>query len=81
MVPVGLLGEMVGGAIMLPMMFDRGGLNKNPIIQPIQITGIALLDASVNCGELPIQTASSLTKSAQDSCYMLQGKVNSIWQI
>ena len=71
MVPVGLLGGMVGGAIMSPMMFDHGGLNKNPIIQPMQITGTALLGASVGCVELPIQTASSLTKSAQDSCYML----------
>lgn len=39
MVPVGPLGKMVGGAIMPPMMFDHGGLNKNPIIQPMQITG------------------------------------------
>lgn len=36
----------------------------------MQITGTALLDASVDCGELPIQTASSLTKSAQNSCFI-----------
>ncbi|WP_318263222.1 hypothetical protein [Francisella-like endosymbiont] len=34
-------------AIMSPMMFDHGGLNKNPIIQPMQITGTILLGASV----------------------------------
>ena len=56
---------------MSPIMFDSGGLSKNPIIQPMQVTGTALLGASVGSVELPIQTASSLTKSAQDSCYML----------
>ena len=41
-VPVGLLGGMVGGTI----MFDSGGLSKNPIIQPMQITVTAILGAS-----------------------------------
>ncbi|AJI46249.1 hypothetical protein IBE11_00650 [Francisella tularensis subsp. novicida] len=74
-IPVGLIGGMAGGAIMSPMMFDSGGLSKNPIIQPIQITGAALLGIILGAGvgsiELPVQTASSLTKSAQNNCYML----------
>ncbi|MBD5784364.1 hypothetical protein IFN73_10870, partial [Francisella tularensis subsp. holarctica] len=55
------------------MMFDIGVLIKNPIIQTIQLTGAAFLGsilcAGVGSSELPVHTASSLTKSAQSNCY------------
>lgn len=75
MIPVGLVGGMVGGAMMSPMMFDNGGLSDNAIIQPVQITGAVILGSVIGAGvgavELPSATVSSLTQKAKDNCYLI----------
>lgn len=76
MIPVGSLTGFVGGAIMSPMIFDNGEyISDRAIVRAFEIPaaagGLALGGAVYMTGKLPIETAKTLSQSAQEKGYMV----------